>query len=58
MSEDTFDKFNAAEARPESVEVDVSLLSSVALARLVDEVRNDEPTAAHSYDRTHNRHNR
>ena len=58
MSEDTFDTFNAAETRPESVEVDVSLLSSVALARLVDEVRNDEPTAAHSYDRTHNRHNR
>ena len=58
MSEDTFDAINAADTRPESVEVDVSLLSSVALARLVDEVRNDEPTAAHSYDRTHNRHNR
>ena len=58
MSEDTFDAFNTVETRPESVEVDVSLLSSVALARLVDEVRNDEPTATHSYDRTHNRHNR
>ena len=58
MSEDTFDASNAAETRPEPVEVDVSLLSSVALARLVDEVRNDEPTAVHSYDRTHNRHNR
>ena len=58
MSEDTFDTFNAAQAHPEAVEVDVTLLSSVALARLVDEVRNDEPTAAHSYDRTHNRHNR
>lgn len=58
MAEDTFDTFTAAQAHPESVEVDVSLLSSVALARLVDEVRNDEPTASHSYDRTHNRHNR
>jgi hypothetical protein len=58
MSEDTFDTFNAAETRQESVEVDVSSLSSVALARLVDEVRNDQPTATYSYDRTHNRHNR
>ncbi len=58
MSEDTFDTFHPAEGRPESLEVDVSSLSSVTLARLVDEVRNDEPASAHSYDRTHNRHNR
>ena len=58
MSEDTFDTINAAEAHPESLEVDVGSLSSVTLERLLDEVRNDEPTAAHSYDRTHNRHNR
>ena len=58
MSEDTFDTFEAASAHPESMEIDVNSLSSVTLARLVDEVRNDEPTAAHSYDRTHNRHNR
>jgi hypothetical protein len=58
MSEDSSDTFNAAETRPESVEVDVSVLSSVVLARLVDEVRNNESTAGRSYDRTHNRHNR
>ena len=58
MSEETFDTSSVAEKNPQSVEIDVSLLSSVTLARLVDEVRNDEPTAAHSYDRTHNRHNR
>ena len=58
MSDNTFDKFNSAEAPSETLEIDVSLLSSVALARLVDEVRNDEPTATSSYDRTHNRHNR
>lgn len=58
MSEGTFDTFNTAETHQESVDVDVSMLSSVALARLVEEVRNDEPMAAHSYDRTHNRHNR
>jgi hypothetical protein len=58
MLEDTFRTFNAAETQPESLEFDVSVLSSVALARLVDEVRNDAATTAHSYDRTHNRHNR
>ncbi len=58
MSEDTFDTFDAANVQSQSMEIDVSLLSSVTLARLVDEVRNDEPATAHSYDRTHNRHNR
>lgn len=58
MSEETFDSFDKAQAGAESVEIDVSSLSSVTLARLVDEVRNEEPMAVHSYDRTHNRHNR
>lgn len=58
MSEDAFDSFDGAQAGAESMEIDVSSLSSVTLARLVDEVRNEEAMAAHSYDRTHNRHNR
>lgn len=58
MSEETFDSFDGAQASAESIEIDVSSLSSITLARLVDEVRNEEPMAAHSYDRTHNRHNR
>jgi hypothetical protein len=58
MSEDAFDSFDGAQAVAESMEIDVSSLSSIALARLVDEVRNEDPIAAHAYDRTHNRHNR
>jgi hypothetical protein len=58
MSEETFDSFDGAHVSAESIEIDVSSLSSITLARLVDEVRNEEPMAAHSYDRTHNRHNR
>lgn len=33
-------------------------LDSVALARLIEEVRNEGDNIARSYDRTHNRHNR
>ena len=58
MSEDAFDKFDEVQAGADPIEVEVSSISSITLARLVDEVRNEEPMAAHSYDRTHNRHNR
>ena len=34
------------------------VVDSVALARLISEVRNEDVTIARSYDRTHNRHNR
>lgn len=33
-------------------------LGSAVLARLIDEVRNEDLGIARSYDRTHNRHNR
>ena len=39
-------------------DVDVKTLSSAALARLVEEVRHDDPMVGRAYDRTHNRHNR
>ncbi len=39
-------------------DVDVKSLSSAALARLVEEVRHDEPMVGKAYDRTYNRHNR
>jgi hypothetical protein len=39
-------------------EIDVSDISSPALARLIEEVRNEEILNAHAYNRTHNRHNR
>jgi hypothetical protein len=41
-----------------SFEVDVTEISSKVLARIVEEVKNDDISVAHSYDRTHNRHNR
>jgi len=33
-------------------------LGSAVLARLIEEVRNEDASVARSYDRTHNRHNR
>lgn len=42
----------------ETFKLDVKKFSSAALARLVDEVRNDEVTTSMAYDRAHNRHNR
>ena len=33
-------------------------IDSVTLARLIEEVRNEDANVARSYDRTHNRHNR
>jgi hypothetical protein len=39
-------------------EIDMSDISSPALARLIEEVRNEEINNAHAYNRTHNRHNR
>ena len=39
-------------------ELNVEKISSPALARLIEEVRNEEELTAHAYNRTHNRHNR
>jgi hypothetical protein len=39
-------------------ELDVDQISSPALARLIEEVRNEEDLTANAYNRTHNRHNR
>ena len=49
-----------ASPTPDAFESDLMSLSlsSVALARLVDEVRNDDTSASRAYDRVHNRHNR
>jgi hypothetical protein len=40
------------------LEIDVSKLPSPALARLIEEVRNEEPAGIDAYSRFHNRHNR
>ncbi len=39
-------------------ELEVSKISSPTLARLIEEVRNEETRSAHMYNRMHNRHNR
>ena len=40
------------------LEIEVSEISSPALARLIEEVRNDEPPLTGAYHRTYHRHNR
>ena len=40
------------------LEVDTSKLPSAVLARLIEEVRNEEASTTRAYDRVHNRHNR
>ncbi|WP_420888654.1 YhhA family cyclophane-containing RiPP [Chromobacterium amazonense] len=40
------------------MEVDLSLVTSATLARLIDEVKNEDLTVGGRYDRTHNKHNR
>lgn len=46
------------ESRPEIYEIDVKEISSPVLARLIEEVRNEETHNAQAYNRMHNRHNR
>ncbi len=41
-----------------NLEVSVANFSSATLARLVEEVRNEDLPGATKYDRTYNRHNR
>jgi hypothetical protein len=46
------------ELKPEVDELNASDISSPTLARLIEEVRNEEAHNAHAYNRMHNRHNR
>lgn len=46
------------EVSADLLEIDVSKLPSPALARLIEEVRNEEPSGIDAYSRFHNRHNR
>lgn len=39
-------------------EIDVQQIPSSVLARLIEEVRNEEPSTPTAYNRYHNRHNR
>ncbi len=42
----------------ELFELETSAVSSAALARIIEDVRNDDFAVINGYDRTYNRHNR
>lgn len=39
-------------------DVDIAQIESSVLSRLVEEVRNNQPSTIRAFDRIHNRHNR
>ena len=58
MKEDTTPHTEELSIIPDLTEIDTSTISSPTLARLIEEVRNEESSETHAYNRTHNRHNR
>ena len=58
----SLEEFTSTESGREQIDVrqeeSITTFSSPVLARLIDEVRNNDVTKTHVYDRTHNRHNR
>ena len=40
------------------MDVDLTKVSSLALSRIIEEVRNGEASTTRAFDRVHNRHNR
>jgi hypothetical protein len=46
------------ETNPDLAEIDLQQIASPVLARLIEEVRNEEPSTINAYNRFHNRHNR
>jgi hypothetical protein len=51
-------KDKTPELQPHAVSQEMTQIDSATLARLIEEVRNEDPEIGRSYDRTHNRHNR
>ncbi len=41
-----------------NLDIDITQVESSVLSRLVEEVRNNEPSTVRAFDRVHNRHNR
>ncbi len=58
MKEDATPHIAEPSIIPDLTEIDTSTISSSTLARLIEEVRNEESPETHAYNRTHNRHNR
>ena len=46
------------QTRLANLDVDITQVESSVLSRLVEEVRNNEPSTVRAFDRVHNRHNR
>jgi len=46
------------QTRSANLDVDITKVESSVLSRLVEEVRNNEPSTIRAFDRVHNRHNR
>jgi hypothetical protein len=53
-------EINEVQERPleELHELDLSKIPSPVIARLIEEVRNEETSPVNAYNRYHNRHNR
>jgi hypothetical protein len=49
---------SSQQATADRSEIEVSEVSSAVLARLIEEVRNEESSTISPYNRFHNRHNR
>lgn len=49
---------NAHNSQPDAELGSLDRIDSATLARLIEEVRNEEIEIGRNYDRTHNRHNR
>jgi hypothetical protein len=46
------------ETPPCPMDIDLSKVSSLALSRIIEEVRNGDSSTTRAFDRVHNRHNR
>ena len=46
------------QTRSANLDVDITKIESSVLSRLVEEVKNNEPSTVRAFDRVHNRHNR
>lgn len=58
MNETGTTKVDEARVANKLHEIDVSKIPSPVLARLIEEVRNEEKLTTSAYNRYHNRHNR
>lgn len=56
--EEMLDVVSRQDQAADAFKLDVRNLTSVVLARIVEEVKNDEISTSMAYDRVHNRHNR